>query len=321
MDDRYRQIIFIDGPEVIGDSIKNNGRVFFTEIDGNNSYDNWPGYELYIKFGKKIENWVRFLEDSKDGFVFPDNKNLRYDSIYVYISDVDKILLRSEYYYHYLRIEFFGILNDLTNERVFFLIDKSQKTYVIEQIDSYTKHIKNREISKTNVDRYGQMLFVESLEDVNVEKDDDFFTTIDGEHCGNDGYLYSEFMLQLGFPYWFGRNMAALEDCLTDPGNFWSRALDGRQSYLYLFFLQIKNARKILPENDWHRAVFFGIMDRMCQRVFIIFDKSEKEFVLGEIERYKKTREEKMRIWRLEEQKKKEKALKKEQKPLTPHHK
>jgi hypothetical protein len=317
MDDRYRQIIFIDGPETIGDGIRNNDRVFFTEIDGAGFSEIWPGYELCTRLGLKEseDGWVEFLNGSIDGFTLASNFDIKYDSIYVSISNVDRILEHP--YYQYTRIEFFGTLNDVKNERVFFLVGRSQKTYVMEQINNYLVHIKNREVLKKNtkVGVRGQMLFVDSLENVNLEKDD-FFKIMDGEHFSNEDYLYNDFMIQLGFPHWFGRNMAALEDCLTDPESYWSRALEGQgpHTYIYLFFLYIKNAKNILPKNDWQRAVFFSIMDDMCQRVFIVFDKSDKDFVLGEIGRYREIRDSKRRV-RLEEEKKnrEDRGIKEEQ--------
>ncbi|MDR1495261.1 MAG: barstar family protein [Rickettsiales bacterium] len=292
MDDRYRQIIFIDGPEAIGDSIKNNARVFFAEIDGKSSHKVQPWFEFLIKLKlRNGDNWVEFLENSKDGFVFPDSKNFKYDFIYMYINDIPELLSEYEYHYYHCKIEFFGILNDITNERVFFLIDRSQKIYVMEHIDKYLvyiKRIKNKKMLKENTtaDIDGQMLFVESLENIQLEKDD-FFSTIDGEHCDSKMHFYSEVMLQLGFPYWFGRNMAAFNDLLDSPESTWSWALK-RPRYLGPFFLRIENTKKILPRDDVERIVFFKTLEEAYYRVFVIFDKSDKEFVMNEIENYKK---------------------------------
>jgi hypothetical protein len=90
---------------------------------------------------------------------------------------------------------------------------------------------------------------------------------------------------------WFGRNLDALDECINDFE--WRNLVEGSVSdeslNNNLSFIGIENVRDILPNNDYERSCIFGILYTICNsRIFILIDKSDMDFVLGEVENYGK---------------------------------
>jgi RNAse (barnase) inhibitor barstar/TATA-box binding protein (TBP) (component of TFIID and TFIIIB) len=270
----------MDNPDFFGDSLRNDSTVFFAEIDGSQCTDEEALFrEFFNQLKLSFFSWDGFGDLERDLNNFErKGENSECSYIYIYIRYVDKIL--DSKMYHYSKINFFGVVYNLTNKKVFFIVDKSQKNYVLAQINDYKNFTKRLE---NNAIRYSQLLFVDNVKDVKIEESD-FFARLNGQHCEVLHTFYNEISVQLRFPYYFGRNLDAFDECINDFEWFKSYNV-----YYDIFFIYIENAQKILPGNDYERMVFFGLLNEITnRRVFIIINNQDKEFVMNEIENYKK---------------------------------
>ncbi|WP_300716725.1 barstar family protein [uncultured Brachyspira sp.] len=123
----YKQVLFID------DSYKRmtTNNVFFAEVEGKNCIDpenffteiatkcKFPSY-----FGRNLDA----LDDCIDDFGWLGNP---YEIFMIYIKDIKSILPDDKYE----KCVFFDIINNLTNKRVFILIDKNDKDYFLDCIN------------------------------------------------------------------------------------------------------------------------------------------------------------------------------------------
>jgi hypothetical protein len=279
------QFIFIDNREFAENSLRNREDVLFVEIDGNLCRE-WVGPEFYDKFGLEFHVFRRYyLMKDIENFVFPIARNIEYKYVYIYIGAVDRILEVNESYYSKIDY-FFNCMFKFVNRRIFFLVDKSQKQYVLEQINAYIEHQKR--LKGLNNEICGQMLFTDDIKNVKRDKDD-FFAEVDGGRCQTLRDLCDEFELKLGFPNGWGRNLDAIDDLMC--GFWWFRS---NYAYKSLLFIHIKDIKNIILDDKekWNRAAFFDCLGSIgSRRIFIIIDKKDKDFVLGEIENYKKIKE------------------------------
>jgi hypothetical protein len=318
--DRFGHIILVDS---VGDVLETDD--ILVEIYGG-FIKNW--FCLFDEFFDKLRPFTKSRTDYLYGIwslkeSLDDPEWLRESTgkgrIYIHISDVEKALPNPDD--NHLKYEFFNMMVNIANDRIFLLLDRPYRDSLMGCLDTH-RYCKER-LEAENTIRRRQILFIERLEDIKLIEEE-FIVTVEGKRCAALKTFYEELSIKLNFRKGFGRNLAAIDECINEFD--YSNLADGKvidySNYSYISFIYFKDAREILPNNDSERSAFFDILNTMCnERTFIIINKSDMDFVLGEAERYKKTREEEMRIWRLEEQKKKEKALKKEQKPLTPHQK
>jgi hypothetical protein len=313
--DKLGQILLVNDPK---DVVENDD--VLVEINGNSLCDRWS---LLDEFSGKLRSsrrgyWCRLCElreclDDPNLFVGNGNNG----RVYIHITDADKIL--PEPVDNYLKYEFFSAMAGIRNNRVFILLDKFYRDSLEECLDTYECHRDGLETE--NVIRRRQMLFVEKLEDIRLVRDE-FFATVDGKHCSTLKDLYDELSTKLNFRKGWGRNLSAVDDCMNEF--VWSDVLedDKADNYSYyshcnnLTFVHFKNAREILPNNDFERSAFFNTLNTLGNiNSFMVIDKSDMDFVLGEAERYRSTEEEEMRIWRLEEEQKKKAATDKNKIP------
>jgi RNAse (barnase) inhibitor barstar len=87
---------------------------------------------------------------------------------------------------------------------------------------------------------------------LDLEKRDIVARIIRGKKCSTAKDLFNEFSAALQFPYYFGENWDALDECITDlewiPGNG------------YLFF--ISDADKILPNSDRDFHILIDLLQK-----------------------------------------------------------
>jgi RNAse (barnase) inhibitor barstar len=289
--DIYGQIIFVDNPEVFGNSLEASGRkVLFLSINVNSGgggiYKEEINKALRVELGlQRTEVSDDFIVKSTDGFIFPNNRDLKYECIYVHINNVNKILEGDENYY-YRAYYFYNHMYKFVNGRIFFTVDKLHRNYVIEQINSHIELLER--LKRSSNEKYKQLLFVDDIKDVRIDECD-FFSEIEGKQCKSFDDLCNELESKLQFPKRWGRNLDAINDFMG-----WFGWLEHDRPYKSLFFIHIKDVKCIMPSDDetWDRVAFFDILgDGCCYRAFIIIDKKDKDFVLGEIEKYKKLKE------------------------------
>ncbi|MDR3078677.1 MAG: barstar family protein [Rickettsiales bacterium] len=287
-DNSYKNVIFPENLNSFLCALENSGRVLFVSFDGESfgNGDYLPG-EFLGRLGAPSSLHDTFDELEQylnDPVLLGSGSGSEYDFIYIYISDIDKILpAKADGYF---RAMFFDMLCSLKNDRVFFVFDKSQRDYFLSQLDSYRKY---RSRFAKNTEQHGQILFIESARDLALARDI-FFTVMEGKRCGGLDAFYSEISDRMQFPRYFGRNLDALEEYINDFE--WMRYDNLDYELLFLYF---KNVQSILPENDYERSAFFDILNSIYnRRVFILIDRKDRDFVLSEAARYQREREERM---------------------------
>ena len=119
--------------------------------------------------------------------------------------------------------------------------------------------------------------FVKNIKDFK-RSENDFFAEILGEHCELEYTFYNEISVKLQFPYYFGRNFDALEECINDFE--WFEDVDN--IHYNRFLIYIKNPEKILNTViEKQRKIFFDIIQRIeNEKVIIIFDEKDFNFLM-----------------------------------------
>lgn len=218
--------------------------------------------KLYISFFNEVFDGLKeYLENSE----ITDKKNVKYDKIYLYIDNIDKILPNSVD--NYFRSLFFYMISNVKNNKLFFVMNNCYKEYFLSQIKLYKKYRKN---IKSNAEVYKQILFVDDnykrMKNKNV-----FFTELYGENCIDIENFFTEISTKCRFPSYFGRNFSAVNDCINDFS--WLGAP------YEIFMIHIKNIELILQKNKYERNVFFDIIKNLTnKRVFVLIDKIYKDF-------------------------------------------
>jgi RNAse (barnase) inhibitor barstar len=313
-ENKFGHIILVGSP---GDVLKTGD--FLIEIDGN-SLEDWLC--LFDEFFNRLKPFIKSDADYLPNiWNFEESLNnpewLRESTgngrIYIYISNVDKALPDLDE--SHLKCEFFGVMASTTNDRIFLLLDKSYRDSLEECLDAH--RLCKERLETENTIRHRQILFVERLGDIKLIREE-FIVTVEGKCCSTLKTFYDELSIKLNFRKGFGRNLSAISECVSEFT--WLNLVNDKVSdysrYNNLSFIYFKDVREILPNNNYERSAFFDTLNRLCNEgTFITIDKSDMDFVLGEAERYRRTKDEEMRIWRLEEEQKKKATTEKEKAP------
>ena len=286
----YKQIIFTDNVEKLKEELKNkNNNIFISSLD-KETYDldfEFRDMTAYVILGQFLGKYYSLEEDYHNIFLFVidkvnSSKNTQCDCVYICIEDVDKILPDTEY--SFCRLNFFNLLNSITNKQIYFIIDIKYKDYVFNQIEEYNKHI-NRLRSFGEI--HNQVIFVDDIEKVkqNINTETVMFNELDGSKCKDTKSFYDEVTKEFKFPDYFGRNLDAFNDCMNDYD--WEST-----SSFTVIFNYIKNIDNILIDDEREKtAIFDTLLNYVImrtERVFILIDKIDKDYFLEQVEIGKK---------------------------------
>ena len=278
----YGNVIFTYNVEELKGELKNkNNNIFIGEVDNIGEYG-------YIKLNNILH--------SKCGFDTIDNNCIstfasminsihanKYDCVYIHIKNIDKITSKQSRYCY--KVNFFNLLNSITNKQIYFIIDIKYKDYVFNQIEEYNKHI-NRLRSFGEI--HNQVIFVDDIEKVKQDVSNnktEMFKEIDGNKCKDIDLFYDQLIDGWKFPDDFVRNFGALDDWLVDFG-MWDGFKEGDCSMIFHY---IKDISSILPDNTKSRVIICYLLHEVDnERMFYLIDKKDKEYFLEQVEIGKK---------------------------------
>ena len=263
----YKQIIFTDNVRKLKKELKNkNNNIIIKSI----SYDSVGVDNILQCNGFNIDRSnanVSFID------AINSSKNTKYDYVYIHIKDVNNILSYIGYYCH--RLNFFNILNSITNKQIYFIIDIKYKDYVFNQIEEYNKHI-NRLRSFGEI--HNQVIFVDDIEKVkqNINTETEMFNETDGNKCRDTRSFYDKLVDIWKFPDCCGWISAdAFKDYVNDYD--W----DDPISSFTIIFNYIKDINNIILDNERGRSCIFKILYTIYnKKVFILIDKKDKDYFL-----------------------------------------
>ena len=281
----YKQIIFTDNVEKLKEELKNkNNNIFIGDIDNtdDDGYDNLDSIlRSKCDFDTGKNDYYISIFTSIINSIHTD----RYDYVHIHIKNIDKITSKQSLYCY--KLNFFNLLNSITNKQIYFIIDIKYKDYVFNQIEEYNKHI-NRLRSFGEI--HNQVIFVDDIEKVkqNMNTETEMFNELDGNKCKDTESFYDEAQKQFKFPEVFGRNVAAFYDWITDYDWEWTLSITTVFNY-------IKNIDNILLDDEREKtAIFDTLLNYVImrtERVFILIDKKDKDYFLEQVkiwnEKYK----------------------------------
>ena len=274
----YKQIIFTDNVRKLKKELKNkNNNIIIKSI----SYDSVGVDNILQCNGFNIDRSnanVSFID------AINSSKNTKYDYVYIHIKDVNNILSYIGYYCH--RLNFFNILNSITNKQIYFIIDIKYKDYVFNQIEEYNKHI-NRLRSFGEI--HNQVIFVDDIEKVKQDvsnKETEMFKEIDGNKCKDIDLFYDQLIDGWKFPDYFARNFGALDDWINDTFEMW---YGFKESDCSAIFHYIKDFGNMLPNDASSLITICDLLYEVYNmRMFYLIDKKDKDYFLEQVEISKK---------------------------------
>ena len=282
----YKQIIFTDNVEKLKEELKNkNNNIFIGDIDNtdDDGYDNLDSIlRSKCDFDTGKNDYYISIFTSIINLIHTD----RYDYVYIHIKNIDKITSKQSLYCY--KLNFFNLLNSITNKQIYFIIDIKYKDYVFKQIEEYNKHI-NRLRSFGEI--HNQVIFVDDIEKVKQDVSNnktEMFKEIDGNKCKDIDLFYDQLIDGWKFPDDFVRNFGALDDWLVDFG-MWDGFKEGDCSMIFHY---IKDISSILPDNTKSRVIICYLLHEVDnERMFYLIDKKDKDYFLEQVkiwnEKYK----------------------------------
>ena len=280
----YGNVIFTYNVEELKGELKNkNNNIFIGDIDN-------IGEHGYIKLNNILHSECGFnTVDNNCISTFASMINSihanKYDYVYIHIKNIDKITSKQSLYCY--KVNFFNLLNSITNKQIYFIIDIKYKDYVFNQIEEYNKHI-NRLRSFGEI--HNQVIFVDDIEKVkqNINTETEMFKEIDGNKCKDIDLFYDQLIKGWKFPDYFKRNFGVLDDWLVDFG-MWDDFKEGDCSMIFHY---IKDISSILPDNTKSRVIICYLLHEVDnERMFYLIDKKDKEYFLEQVriwnEKYK----------------------------------
>lgn len=268
IEERYKNIIFIDTQiDEFTKNIDTNKKTLFVEFDGRLLDEEC---NIFYEFTQKLD--IPFFGGILDGFEnylnnseITDKEGMVYDKIYIYIYKIYRIL--PDITDNYFRTVFFNMISNVKNDKLTFIIDSYNKDYFLSQIDLYKNYKKNIE---STAEVYKQILFIDDSYK-RMTTNNVFFTEVEGKNCIDPENFFTEIATKCKFPSYFGRNFAAVNDCIDDFG--WLG------NPYEIFMIYIKDIKSILPDDKYEKCVFFDIINNLTnKRVFILIDKNDKDY-------------------------------------------
>ena len=214
--------------------------------------------------------------------IINSSQDCGFECMYIHIKNIDNIINSNSSYCY--RLNFFNLLNSITNKQIYFIIDIKYKDYVFNQIEEYNKHI-NRLRSFGEI--HNQVIFVDDIEKVkqNINTETEMFNELDGNKCRDIRSFYRELIDGWKFPNNLVKKLETIDDWLND----YLSLLWNKDSNCSVIFKYISNIKKILPNNRKEMARICDILYSIYnEKVFILIDKKDKDYFLEQVEIGKK---------------------------------
>ena len=278
----YRHIIFTDNVRKLKKELKNkNSNIFVGSINDADGYGglmrildhNGFNCNSYARAFMKFLNLINLLPNTK------------YNCVYIIIKNINDFV-NNKYYNIYYKLNFFNLLNNITNKQIYFIIDIKYKDYVFNQIEEYNKHI-NRLRSFGEI--HNQVIFVDDIEKVKQDvsnKETEMFKEIDGNKCKDIDLFYDQLIDGWKFPDYFARNFGALDDWINDTFEMW---YGFKESDCSAIFHYIKDFGNMLPNDASSLITICDLLYEVYNmRMFYLIDKKDKDYFLEQVEISKK---------------------------------
>ena len=282
IEDNYKNIIFTDNVEELKEKLKKYESVLVTEISNTGNC----GYYRLSKILSDSGFVINLDSDYMPMFLTAVNftHSVKYGRVCIHIKNIDKITSKQSLYCY--KVNFFNLLNSITNKQIYFIIDIKYKDYVFNQIEEYNKHI-NRLRSFGEI--HNQVIFVDDIEKVkqNINTETEMFKEIDGNKCKDIDLFYDQFTEGWNYPKDFARNFDAIDEWLNDTFDLWDRFKESKCSAIFHY---IKNIKDILPnkeDNNVLATICYLLHEVDNERMFYLIDRKDMEYFLELVEKIK----------------------------------